>query len=987
MIKKGFLEFEEFKINIQEKIKKNNESQTEKIILLGEEEIQPVVYEYLIEETHEYFRIKKGKYGKKIFRNKNDEITLLTFTLVYFAKYDYKTDFWNEFFKTIHSKKQQDKMEICQGSFKKYCKKNHLFFNTGGKNNRYRDSILTHAIFTKSDTEKVFHFIDRLYTRFLNERCIEDDIDRLFAFLNTNFEQYLEHDEFILEYKKSKFTISNQMLSKPFRLAFINSFYVKNQIKRLLFIENAANFGEISSIKVETSLEENYIKHLNEKEKARLSRSKNLIKNTIKTKNVKIGKYSKQPRYQLEGNQLYLIIPPQKDIPKSLRNLDLFFELFTKENEVISTHKVNILDFKDDLFYETEDIKIKVENYYPDLRCVLKGATFKKILKPNNDSNYIFFDIAGQQISETLENQSEMQILSLFEEAMEFKNIEYQEIKHNNYKITTVFLSEESELYIDNKLFSTQQCHYESEVAEEDKVKGANIFHLMQDHKEEEAYEVFKALPEIILRTSSDKQIEDFILVLNGENKELSKVCFYDTVDITDGSGEKAFIVNLDGGFIKSQNPLKIKIYDRESQKTLIKRNMIIVDVFNFKFDKNFYINYKEIESSPKVILEELNYRIGELENLLKNPVSLDLKSHTRYSEKFQYEGKEYKLIINIPFLTWNFEGTNSTTIKKTDIWYDENTQKQSGSLIIDSPVPIAAFIKNNERIKLRPKASKVYKINVGYIVENTEFAIEINSVKYPLFTLYAETTMINPPLISYNNKNKNNGISGLNIRIDAIGDEIIFLDILEKNNEFVKRYKFDKNTEIIHDPDIFLKNGSYQFEFYCRKESYFSGVVKRILHTKKFNIGKSFQIWKVKHCYCYINSCSREIQKYTISNFYLKVNKYDIDEKMIKADAFFYKLCNQIRKKYYFEKYNPINLEICPNFKNRYYVSDKNNDGLIYDSNTGYINKEEAALSHNELRYKIIEFIDIELAEEEKHGVKSNKGIKSNNRKISKIH
>lgn len=956
-------EFSKLRQKIEKTIRTKND------LLIGEFDIEKNLYEHIIQKVIKHFRLK----GVGNF-NENEEIAILTYALVFFAKYDYQTNYWDEFCDKIHSDNKQDVMKICSNAFKKYCKA--LFFDKGDKNNRYVTSILTHAIFLNSSIEKIFDFVDRLYSKFLDERYLEDDIDRLFNSLNSNFKQTLDHNKIDFKYKSSKFSISNQMLSKSFRLAFINSVYVKNQIKRLLFIEDTANFGEITSIKVETCLEEIFINHLNEKEKTRLSKSKNPIKNTIKTKNTKIGKYSKQPRYQLEENQLFLIIPPQKDIPKYLQNFDLFFELFIKGNEVISTHRANILDFKDDLFYETEDIKIKVENYYPDLRCVLKGTIFKKILKPNNDSNYIFFDIAGQQISETLENQSEMRILSLLEEDMEFENMEYQEIKHNNYKITTVFLSEESELYIDNKLFSTQQCHYESEIAEEDKVKGTKIFSLMQDHKEEETYEVFKALPEIILRTSSDKKIEDFILVLNGEKKELSKVCFYDTVDITDGSGEKAFIVNLDGDFIKSQNPLKIKIYDRESRKTLIKRNMIIVNVFNFKFDKNFYINYKEIESSPKVILEELSYRIGELGNSLKNPVSLDLKSHTCYSERFQYEGKEYKLIINIPFLTWDFEGTNSTTIKKTDIWYDENTQKQSGSLIIDSPVPIAAYIKNNERIKLRPKASKVYKINVGYIVENTEFAIEINSVKYPLFTLYAETTMINPPLISYNNKNKNNGISGLNILIDAIGDEIIFLDILEKNNEFVKRYKFGKNTKVIHDLDILLKDGSYQFEFYCKKESFFSGEVKRNLYTKSFNIGKSIQIWKVKHCYCYITINSRETKKYTITNFYLKVNKYDIDEKMIKADAFLYKSCNQIRKKYYFAKYNPINLEICPNFKNRYYVSDKNNDGLIYDSHTGYINKEEATLSHNELRYKTIEFIDIELVEEEKHGIKSNRSI-----------
>jgi len=953
VLEKGYREYEDFKDLIQREIKRRKKIQVANDFLIGEFDIDPYVYEYLINKTHDYFKIKKAtNYSKKIYLPEAEKNSLITFALVFFSKYDFQSNFWDEFCKKIkHTKSKQSIIQTSYKCFKKYCKKHSLFIDDREEQTGYVTSIHTHAIIQESNTKNIFRFIDLLYFNYLDEKYLEEDINRFFNVLSDNFDQYISHQIISLNFKNKKFTVPNQFLSKSFRLSFIHSKYVKELLKRCLVIIDKFNFGNESAVSAESKFEEKFIEYLLNSESEKTQRGRKIVKKTIKQKKTRAGKYSKQPRYYLENNQLYLFIPSQI-IPKDISNTELFFNLYEGDTLLYQENAV-ILD--NDLFYKTEEKKIKIENFSRDLNCTIHGEDLSLKLKKPTDSSFLFFDEEGNQISENVEDRVEIKILCLKNTDIEMENVERDIIKKGNYKIMTIFLKKKSLLYLGERLLSTEIQNYKTEVSEEELIKGTSVSSLEDDYK----YEVYREIPEITLRIQTKQNIGDFIIRINEEKKELKDHCTYEEIEIYDGSSEKALVINLDGETITSKNPLRMIIYDRVTQKQLIKKNCFILKELHFSFDKNVYIKNKHIESSPKAILEELTYKIGETNNILQKPCEIDLKSHDYYSEFFVYKGRKYKLYLYVPFLTWEFAGIKSSEIKSQNIWY-KDLKKDSNMIYINSPVDIGKLSINDEKLRLRKNKNGIYSQGIGNISKNSEIAIDIQSINYPLFRIYRKTTLLKAPLIMYSKENNNNGLNGLTVLLEAIGDKNIFLEVRERGNKRVlKRYNFKQKCKIT-DASIFLQDRMYELEFYIENESFFEGVQREKLYQVELKIGDT--IFKAKNCYCFKDSQSKKLTKYRVSNFYLKIKDYDDSQKKCFGDAYF--LENQGNRKKTFNLFNPMCLLKCEKQKSIYEIESNSGDGLIYDTQTEHINRTESQYSQDGKRYKVIETIELEMME-----------------------
>ena len=166
-------------------------------------------------------------------------------------------------------------------------------------------------------------------------------------------------------------------------------------------------------------------------------------------------------------------------------------------------------------------------------------------------------------------------------------------------------------------------------------------------------------------------------------------------------------------------------------------------------------------------------------------------------------------------------------------------------------------------------------------------------------------------------------------------------------------------------DRDIELYYSEHEIEIYqLNEDDFFGGDAERnVLAHESFIVGDPVivctknKLLKGKHCIS-------EDDKYELSNFYLKDIRFSRKRGLYEATGMYF-----IRDKYtgkerewYFTNHNPFILKpiYVGSDKLTFEILDKDEDGLIYDVKTKYVNPREE--EHNVLRYKLIDTVELEI-------------------------
>ncbi len=878
---------------------------------------------------------------------RDDKSAIISIALVLFAINEFRNgQFWNEF-ATRLDLDEAEVMKIGKKSFEDFCEKNGLYFHVGNKNKGYVTSILTHAILPNASMAKFFEFLHDLYFRDLEEDYIDAEVEELIQYMHRLFAKYLEDDDISLIVQGYKMTIANQQLPKAFRIAFVKAAGVVAPIfERQLFYINQSNYGDTIEY-LENDRFDKYFEQYSYIVKERFNRSPNRRHGAERVK-----KFQKA-QYYYEQGKLYLQIPKQIIDSDYIEN-DIFLEVLNT-NSVIHREKVSLT--KSRLFFKSEQAVVCLTAFYSGLEFRLVSE-HKTICTSGDALNreYIIFDLDGNEIRPKQLSDDTVKVLTHAGCEVLSDDAQIDVTYVANYKISTVFLNEESLLLVGDKVLSTNVAVIRNEICAKSKYCGVIIKDSMK-----KSYDVYSEIPEIRLRIPYKKGINDYIISINERNFALSDIAEHEMKLISDGSGDELGVVRLDERVMMENNPVQMIIREKGSNRVYLEESIFILKSLQYEFDQKYY--YKE-KVAEIIRLEAIDL---EFHNALL-PQKVNLRQNDCFKTKFDYNANTYQVLINVPVLRWKLGSLRSVANRCDDIWWEDVDEQK---LYIKYPSHFSSQLHvitgtSYEKIQGK-KIGDEYRYSIEHLfqIRNQEPVILgiMLSGKEERITEIHFKPVVRDFSVSY--YDRNNLIQGLYAQWKYIGRGDLHVDIIySPTRNVIKQYMIHDNEQIM-DRNIGLYYNEHEIEIYQLNEDDFFGgdTEKRVLVHETFIVGDPVIVC-TKNKVLKGKYCISDEDKYALSNFYLKDIKFSKRRGFYEATGMYF-----IRDRYtgkerewYFTGHNPFVIKpiYIDTDKLTFEIVDKDEDGLIYDVKTQYVNPRE--VEHNVQRYRLIDAVELEI-------------------------
>lgn len=884
--------------------------------------------------------INKDKYLLKSYKN-----AIISIALVNYAIKDYQNgQFWHEVAVKLKCD-VHEVMKVGKQAFEDFCIDKSLYFHVGHKNKGYVTSILTHAIIPNSSLTKFIEFLQDLYFKDLEEDYIDQEVEELIQYMHRLFTKYLEDEDISLVVQGSKMTIARQHLPKSFRIAFVKApSIVSPIIERLLFYINQRNYGE----RIEYFEHDRFDQYFSEYEYLNKSLTLDMVKKTRRAGNLKKFHIA---QYYYDKNDLYLQLPRQIIESEYVEN-ELYAEVLFDDLVIIEE---NLSLTKSRILFKTEQKSIRLSQFDSKISYRIKSGN--SIIYDSKSSlfrEFIIFDFEGNEVSPRKLTDDPIKIITCLNNEILTDDAEIIIEKHEKYKITTVYLNDESVLIINDKIISTSVAAVRNELDSKVRYNGICV----RDFYKE--YQVYSEVPSITLRIPYEKNISDFIITVNAHKQMLINVSSAETKSICDGSGDRLAKVIFSEGYILEKNPSEIIIREKGSNRIYIEENIFIIKSLKYKFDKNYYYRDKE------AFITELDSNEIRFINTYELPIKVNIKKSINFTAEFEYNKSRYFLIIELPMLSWKLGNINSEMKASENIWW-RNIKDYKLYIKFPDKVSKLHIIESNNYEKLQGKRNgEEYKYSLDYLFHVTnKKAITLGvrlGEKDVLISVIHFKPSIKDFYISYNNDHM---ITGLLAGWNFLGANKLFVDIIySKNSQILKHYEFEEYEHLM-DNDIELYYGAHDIEIYQIEEDDFFGgpAIKNILLHERFIVGDPMLV-KFKNRIIKVKKCTSDSTKFYLDNFYLKDFKFAKRRGYYEATGFYYiRDCHTgEEREWFFTKYNPFILKPIDveTDKLTFEIVDRDGDGLIYDAKTTHVNPREE--NGNGSRYKLIDTIVLEL-------------------------
>lgn len=797
--------------------------------------------------------------NKETYALRDEKAAIISTALVLFAINEFQNgQFWSEF-ATRLDLDEVEVMKIGRRSFEYFCKKNGLYFHVGNKNKGYVTSILTHAILPNASMKKFFEFLQDLYFRDLEEDYIDAEVEEFIQYMHRLFTKYLEDDDISLIVQGSKMTIANQHLPKSFRIAFTKSSSVVTPIiERLLYYINQSNYGDVIEYLENDRFDINF-KYYSYTTK---DRSNNLYK---KKHDVEQIKKFQNAQYYYELGKLFLQIPKQIIDSDYIEN-DIYLEVIDDKSVI---YREKVLLTKSRLFFKSEQVVICLPNFHSKLSFRLVSGY--EIIYSSGDAlhrEFIIFALDGNEIRPKQLTDDTVKVITYAGCEVLSDDAQIDVSYTANYRISTIFLNEESILIIGDKALSTNVAAIKNEICSRTKYCGVAVKDALNNH-----FDVYSDIPEIRLRIPYRKEIDDFIISINNKNYTLSDIADFEINLIHDGSGDELGVIELDKQIIAENNPAKIIIREKGSNRILIEERIFILRSLQYKFEQEYY--YKEkVAEIIKLEAKEIQFM-----NEIVLPIKVNIRISNYFKTEFRLDTTIYQMFIEVPILSWRLGNLKSETNRYDDIWWEEVDEQ---NLYIKYPNRFSSHLHvitetSFEKIPGK-KTRDEYRYSLEYLFQTTNrepitFGVLLGGKEVRITELHFKP-FIRAFSVAY--YDRNNLVQGLYAQWNNIGGKDLHVDIIYSPTcKVIKQYIVNDNEHLM-DQNIELNYGEHEIKIYEMIEDDFFGIgiEKRILLHEKFIAGDPVIVCTknkiLKGLYCISDD-----KKYDLSNFYLKDIKF----------------------------------------------------------------------------------------------------------------
>lgn len=897
---------------------------------------------------YELLNFTRALIKKEAYVLKNEKLAIISISLVLFAIREYQNGrFWSEFATRLNLE-EAETTKIAKKTFEKFCENNDLYFHIGNTNKGYVTSILTHAILPNASMPKFIEFLHDIYFRDLEEDYIDAEVEELIQYMHRLFSKYLEDDDISLYVQGSKMTIANQQLPKAFRIAFVKaSSVVAPIIERLLYYINQSNYGEVIDY-LENDRFDTYFEqysYIVKKEFCKLSNRKPGAE--------RVKKFQKA-RYHYEQGKLYLEIPKQIIDSDYIGN-DVVLEVLNNNSMI---YREKVLLTKSRLFFKSEQMVVSLPAFYSELSFRLVSQ--QDVIHTSGDALYrefIIFDLDGNEILPKQLTDDTVKVVTYADCEVLSDDAQIDISYMKNYRISTVFLNEESLLIIGDKVLSTNVASIRNEICTKSKYYGV----LIKDDSKK-CFDVYSNIPEIRLRVPYHKKSNDYIISINNKNYTLSDVAEIEMKLISDGSGDELGVIHLDEQIMLENNPAQIIIREKGSKRIYIEERIFILESLKYEFDKEYYYKEKVAEINR---LEAKNIRFYDT----FFPHKVNLQLNDCFKIKFEFNESIYQMIIDIPILRWRLGSLSSADIRCDDIWWEDAEEQK---IYVKYPNHLSSLLHvitgtSYEKIQGK-KIGDEYRYSIEHLfqVKNQEpitIGVLLSGKEEQITEIHFKPCIKDFYVAYYD---KNNLVQGLYAKWKYIGSGDLHVDIIySPTHRVIKQYAIHDNEQLL-DQNIELYYDKHEIVIYQLEDDFFGlGTEKRMLVHESFIVGDPIIVYTknklLKGTFCFSNK-----DKYELSNFYLRNIRFAQRNGFYEATGMYLirDRYTGVEKEWYFTSFNPFIIKPIDIEMDRmtFEIVDKDGDGLIYDIVTKYVNPRE--VHQDAERYKLVDEVEFKIIE-----------------------
>jgi len=493
-------------------------------------------------------------------QSRSKKATIITLALIHFAIREYENgQFWNEAAEKLNCDRRKIEREG-KAAIERFLTEKNLYFHVGNMNKGYVTTILTHAIIPNSSLPKFFDFLHEIYFKDLEEDYHDKEVEELLQYMLRLFTKCLDDEDLSFIVQGSKMTVARQQLPKSFRLAYVKSPSIVLPImERLLIYIHQKNYGEYIEFLVEDRFDVFFSKLSNN--------TTNIVHR--KRKVYTVSGYQKKfhtAQYLYEKNDLTLVLPRQIIESEHVAN-ELYVEiLFGEEIRFVE----ELILTKSRIFFKTEQTIINLPEFHHEISYrIVSGNNIIYDSKQSLFREFIIVDTDGCEKHPKNLSDETIRVIALQDTEIETDDAEKIINYSSNYKVVTLFLNEDTLIYINDKALTTNIASISTGIDDVFKYNGVTIDYLDQK------YTIHKKNPKINLRIQYGKNINNYTVSINDKNFSLDNASNYEILDILDGSGDVLAALTIISDYIKYATPTRIVIREKGSNRIYLQENIL----------------------------------------------------------------------------------------------------------------------------------------------------------------------------------------------------------------------------------------------------------------------------------------------------------------------------------------------------------------------------------------------------------------------------
>ncbi len=822
--------------------------------------------------------------------------------------YSVRGDFWGAI-SAILKRPENEITKFLKNSILAFCSAEKLYFHYYDNNIRsYVGTILIHSVIGNDELDTTLNFIRDFYIEKMNESYSKESVEGFISeFIGILADDVSGEEDEVSSFGgvyQVSFNIKNSCL------VFRNAMF---DILNCLLFNIHAYYHRLSDVSYSPSVFYKYFKRwfINDRYHKRTGNTPgkkvNSERKVISKQAEKLSENKKCSFFIDENKDLYLYIPPfevQSEITYD-RIVTRFYngsELlndYEVENEVYGIFKLH-----------TSEQTIKLRKFYKELSIQVQSEYGEVIFdsKAQLKKNYIIFD-SDLTETETKTIPDERFYILADAESDFYADDTYNSYNKANYTIYSLDIEKDCAVTVDNHMV----FKYTDE--SEDAVIFVNRNNCIRHAKvifNGIEYQIYKTVPDVRIECSKE-HISDYIIDID------EKHIGFD--ELNDN------ILNLKE-FMNSKY-VSVVLRKRGNLRHIAEFNIAVIEGFEFTLDKKFYYHEKTAEL--------LDVYADDISLEYEYPYSFEITRSRELLLNAEDNGKEIMFRLGVPIVFWEIDEEINSLSGNRYVYVDAIKDKRF--ITLDIPVNDVNVIAVNEKM-LRPLDVVNHRIDISdfhnSVSESITFGVAGKEIgELTLFEIVYKPTLKEVTVTS--------NLNALNISYISIGKCSVNLVIKDDNGTEVSSMNYPAATDGKYNYSEKIDNlsdGIYKAEIYIIDSDGFGfSETKKMIGRYEFIKGSPMTVLlksgdHIEPDYCFFDGD----EKKRVHNFYCEdIEKPDNESEIYIGNAFY---INQNGNKVYLKDANPVRIELLEknNKMLTFTITDRDNDGLLYEKARGYL-------------------------------------------------